>query len=144
RSAAKSYYSITSSARSRNPSGRFSPRALAVVRLMMRSNLVGCSTGRSAGFAPRRILVHVFGGAPEHTREIWSIAHQTSGLDVFPKIVHRRQSRAECKGVDANPIGVKVCVRRDKECVCVVLQRLKGGHDILCSSDSECGGAKAS
>src|SRR5262245_54814997 len=49
-------HSITSSARSRNPSGMFSPRALAVVRLMMRSNLVGCSTGRSAGFAPRRIL----------------------------------------------------------------------------------------
>jgi hypothetical protein len=29
---------------------------LAVVRLMMSSNLVGCSTGISAGFAPRRIL----------------------------------------------------------------------------------------
>ena len=30
--------------------------ALAVARLMARSNLVGCSNGISAGFAPRRIL----------------------------------------------------------------------------------------
>ncbi len=39
-----------------NDSGIFSPRALAVVRLTTRSNLVGCSTGMSPGFAPRRIL----------------------------------------------------------------------------------------
>ena len=32
------------------------PSALAFVRLMTRSNLVGCATGMSAGFAPRRIL----------------------------------------------------------------------------------------
>ena len=31
------------------------PRAFAVFRLMTNSNLVGCSTGRSAGFAPLRI-----------------------------------------------------------------------------------------
>src|SRR5262245_37328723 len=38
-----------------NTSGfRFSART--AVRLIMRSNLVGCSTGMSAGFAPRRIL----------------------------------------------------------------------------------------
>jgi hypothetical protein len=49
-------HSITSSARSRNASGIVSPSAFAVVRLMTRSNLVGCSTGMSAGFAPRRIL----------------------------------------------------------------------------------------
>jgi hypothetical protein len=32
------------------------PSAFAVVRLITRSNLVGCSTGMSPGFAPRRIL----------------------------------------------------------------------------------------
>src|ERR1700738_614855 len=47
-------HSITSSARNRNDSGILRPSALAVVRLMMRSNLVGCSTGMSPGFAPRR------------------------------------------------------------------------------------------
>ena len=49
-------YSITSSARASRVGGIVSPSALAVFRLMTSSNLVGCSTGRSAGFAPRRIL----------------------------------------------------------------------------------------
>src|SRR5215471_5585628 len=49
-------HSITSSARRRNASGIVSPSALALVRLMTRSNLAGCSTGMSPGFAPRRIL----------------------------------------------------------------------------------------
>jgi hypothetical protein len=33
-----------------------SPRASAVLRLMIRSNLVACSTERPPGFAPLRIL----------------------------------------------------------------------------------------
>src|SRR5262249_34034671 len=49
-------HSITSSARDRNDSGIVRPSGLAVVRLMTRSNLVGCSTGMSPGFVPRRIL----------------------------------------------------------------------------------------
>jgi hypothetical protein len=48
-------HSITSSARRRKDSGIFSPIALAVVRLMISSNLVGCKTGRSAGFWPLRM-----------------------------------------------------------------------------------------
>src|SRR5262249_44627400 len=51
-----SHHSITSSARARSVGGISRPSALAVVRLTTSSNLVGCSTGRSAGFAPRRIL----------------------------------------------------------------------------------------
>src|SRR5262249_42485577 len=50
------FHSITSSARSKNGSGILRPSALAVVRLMTSSNFVGCSTGMSAGFAPRKIL----------------------------------------------------------------------------------------
>src|ERR1700687_224017 len=46
-------YSITSSARARRLAGTSMPRALAVIRLITRSNLVGCSTCRSAGLAPR-------------------------------------------------------------------------------------------
>src|SRR5262249_32152931 len=50
------FHSITSSARASSVGGISRPRALAVTRLMTRSNLVGCSTGRSPGFAPRSIL----------------------------------------------------------------------------------------
>src|SRR5262249_7099520 len=49
-------HSITSSARARSGGGIVRPRAFAVVRLMTRLNLVGCSTGMSPGFVPRRIL----------------------------------------------------------------------------------------
>src|SRR5262245_34974143 len=49
-------HSITSSARASRVWGMVRPRAFAVTRLMIRSNLVGCSTGRSPGFAPRKIL----------------------------------------------------------------------------------------
>ena len=47
---------ITSSARSSNDGGIARPSALAVFRFMTSSNFAGCSTGRSAGFAPLRIL----------------------------------------------------------------------------------------
>src|SRR5262245_7990614 len=49
-------YSITWSARPSTDGGIVSPSAFAVLMLMTSSNLVGCSTGRSAGFAPFRIL----------------------------------------------------------------------------------------
>ena len=49
-------YWITSSARSKRDCGIVKPSALAVVRLITNSNLVGCAIARSPGFAPRRIL----------------------------------------------------------------------------------------
>jgi hypothetical protein len=49
-------YSITWSARPSSDGGIVSPSAFAVLRLITSSNLVGCSTGRSAGFVPLRIL----------------------------------------------------------------------------------------
>ena len=49
-------YSINSSASDKYDAGMVSPSALAVIRLMTNSNFVGCSTGMSPGFVPRRIL----------------------------------------------------------------------------------------
>src|SRR5690242_8513727 len=49
-------YRITSSARSRMDSGMVMSSALAVFRLTTKSNLVGCSIGKSPGLAPFRIL----------------------------------------------------------------------------------------
>src|SRR5262245_65384494 len=48
-------HSITSSARASRVGGTVRPSALTVLRLMTSSNLVGACTGRSAGFAPRRM-----------------------------------------------------------------------------------------
>jgi hypothetical protein len=47
---------ITSSALSKSDCGMVRPRALAVLRLMTSSNLVGCSIARSWALAPFRIL----------------------------------------------------------------------------------------
>jgi hypothetical protein len=49
-------YRITSSAWKRSVGGMVIPSAWAVFRLRTSSNFVGCSTGRSAGLAPFRIL----------------------------------------------------------------------------------------
>ena len=49
-------YWITSAAWKRTDGGMVRPMALAVLRLMTSSNFVGCSTGKSAGLAPCRIL----------------------------------------------------------------------------------------
>jgi putative NADH-flavin reductase len=50
------HHSITSSARASTVGGISRSSALAVLRLMTRSNLVGCTTGKLAGFSPLRIL----------------------------------------------------------------------------------------
>src|SRR5262245_35919897 len=49
-------HSITSSARASSVAGTSIPSALAVLRLITISNLVGCWTGKSAGVAPFKIL----------------------------------------------------------------------------------------
>src|SRR6516164_3711859 len=49
-------YSITLSALTMTESGTVRPSAFAVLRLMTSSNLVGSSTGSSAGLAPLMIL----------------------------------------------------------------------------------------
>src|SRR5262245_8385848 len=46
------HHSITSSAMARSEDGTVRPNMRAVVLLMTSSNLVDCSTGNSAGFAP--------------------------------------------------------------------------------------------
>jgi hypothetical protein len=49
-------YSMTSSARASTSGESAMPNALAVLTLITISILSGCSTGKSAGFAPLRIL----------------------------------------------------------------------------------------
>ena len=52
----KWHHLITRSALASTFGGMITPICLAALRLITKSNLVGCSTGRSAGFAPLRIL----------------------------------------------------------------------------------------
>ncbi len=52
----KSVHLITLSALANTFGGIVKPICLAAFRLMMNSNFVGCSTGKSAGLVPFRIL----------------------------------------------------------------------------------------
>src|SRR4029453_12363282 len=75
-------------------------------------------------------LVDIIARAPEQVREVWSIGRQTSCFDVLPKVIHRRQSRAERQGADSNPIGRQERVGADIEGVRAALERVEGKRDI--------------
>ena len=51
----QNYSSITSSAMASTPGGIVRPSVFAVFRLMIKSNLESCTTGRSIGFSPLRM-----------------------------------------------------------------------------------------
>ncbi len=74
---------MTLSARASTFGGIVRPICFAVFKLMTSSNFVGCSTGRSAGLAPFRILVHVICDAPVAVREVRPVVHEPAGLYSF-------------------------------------------------------------
>src|SRR5712672_3917387 len=92
------YHSITSSARASSVAGISRPSAFAVIMLMTRSNLVGCSTAAQN-------LADQLGGAPPQVREVRAIGHQRAGFDALAEAVHRRQPGADRQRVDTNTIG---------------------------------------
>jgi len=57
--------------------------------------------------------------------------------------VHRRQSRAQRQGVDANQVGHYKRVGRDIKRIRAAIKRLEGRRNILCSPDFECDGLEA-
>ena len=67
------------------------PSAFAVLRLMISSNLVGCSTGRSAGLAPLKILSDVGRGAAIEVGITHAVGEQASGLDELSSRINGRQ-----------------------------------------------------
>ena len=66
---------ITLSARTSTFGGIVRPICLAALRLMISSNFFGCSTGRSLGLAPFRILSSIRGRAPVQVEK----AHAVEG-----------------------------------------------------------------
>ena len=72
------------------------PSALAVLRLMTSSNLVGCSTGRSAGFAPLRILRRS-ARPPERLSEAVAVAHQATVGGQLTERINCRNCMACCQ-----------------------------------------------
>src|SRR6516162_9829095 len=100
---------MTSSARARIDGGIVRPSAFAVLRLTTSSNVVGCSTGRSAGFAPLRILSTEIGLPTKSRRKARSIRqqHPRIGIAALPR--HTRQMMAQ--GERGNSIAHRVGAR---------------------------------
>ena len=93
-------YSITSSARARSVGGIARSRAFAVLRLMTSSNLVGCSTGSLAGFAPFRTRPAVGAGLPVGFPIARPVAHEPTGRHVLARFVDGGQPIAGRNGHD--------------------------------------------
>ena len=66
------------------------PSALAVLRLITNSNLVDCTTGRSAGLSPLRIRPDVKSDLAIGVCNVIAIAHQPALCDEFAVGVHVR------------------------------------------------------
>ena len=83
-------YSITSSAVANISGGKVQPMACAVLRLIISSNLVTCSTGRSAGLSALQDFVYEIGAAPIHLGQIFAVGHQPARRNPFPRNKHAR------------------------------------------------------
>ena len=113
------------------------PRAFAVVRLTTRSNLVGCSTGRSAGFVPRKIL------STDRQRAgiAWpSLIHRTSGLplrQIPEQCASSAVVQTQRQSVDTNSVGAHKWVGDDIKRLHMTLHRLERESDVLGPPDVE-------
>ena len=72
---------MTRSDRANTFDGIVRPICLAVFRLTRNSNFVGCSTGRSAGLAPFKILSTKSAARRNKSVFVWPVAHQAAGLN---------------------------------------------------------------
>ena len=67
------------------------PSALAVIRLMMNSNLAARITGRSAGFSPLRMRPGVDADLAIPVSRARSVAHQVADFDILAEGIEREQ-----------------------------------------------------
>ena len=76
------------------------PGALAVFRLIFRRNLVGCSTGKSAGLAPLNILSMKYAGSSDQRADVGSITHETAESDEVVALINRWNAGGCCESND--------------------------------------------
>ena len=83
---------ITVFARASTLGGMVNPICFAAFRLMTNSNFVGCSTGRSAGLAPLRILSTYVAARRYKSIIAHAVARNPPGLCIFGKGVYRQET----------------------------------------------------
>ena len=78
---------------------------MAVLRLKMSLNLVGCCTGRSPGFSPRRMRSTYSAVLPEAILEVVTVGDEPTGHDGSRGGVDRRQAMPQCQRDDEIFVG---------------------------------------
>ena len=73
---------MTRSARSSSDCETARPSAFAVFMLTTSSNLLGCSTGRSAGAAPLRVPGRIVGGSTHDVVDVLAERHESASLSI--------------------------------------------------------------
>jgi len=102
-------HSIISSAMESTPGGTSMPSACAVCKFRTNSNLVGCSTGRSAGFAPLRMRPHRRRLGDMHRQDR---SHSSSGRQ--PPQIRENGTSLVQRGAPPRPQACRgVCRRTD-------------------------------
>ena len=82
---------MTLSARANTLGGIVKPICLAAFRLIMNSNFVGCSTGRSAGLAPFRILSTYVAARRSKSVVVHAVGHKPPSFHKFRLRVYHRK-----------------------------------------------------
>ena len=91
------------------------PSAFAVLRLITSSNLVGCCTGKSAGFSPLRMPTDVDAGLTIEIRIVGSVAHQAAAFNMIALEVGRGKRIARCQGHELRALGNEERVGTDEQ-----------------------------
>src|SRR5215813_6736235 len=91
------------------------PSALAVLRLITSSNLVGCSTGRSDGLGTPENFVHEVRRAATQIGEVGSVGHQPPAIHRLFQLIHCRQPIFGCEGNNSIDVTVMNVVRGHKQ-----------------------------
>ena len=103
----KASYSITSSASGKQHLRRcLRPSALAVLRLIANSSLVGSVDRQIGGLRAIENPPNINSKLAVDISEVDAITHQAAGRSMFPKLVHRRHSKA--RRVRNNPVAAVV------------------------------------
>ena len=113
-----------------------SPSALAVLRLMTNSNVVGCSTGRSAGFAPLRILSTYVGSAAVQIGDVRPVRHEPTDLRILTQRIHYGEAVLGGETYQASGVRVRERTRQNEEAIGPALGcRLECALELLGSVD---------
>ena len=102
-----------------------------VLRLMTRLNLVGCSTGISAGFAPRNILSTNSAARRNRSGKLGPYESRAVCGHFFAEKVHVGQSRFQCQSADCKLVFEEEWIAREVKRFHAIIERSKRWRDIL-------------